>query len=139
VTEENNLDVNQNTSTNKQTMADYYQLKQQLLVFTLALTGIIFISVWVLYSLNIALNYLLGAIAGLVYLRMLAKDVESLGAENRRVSPKRLALVAVLIIVALKWELLEILPVLLGFFSYKIAIVIYAVKTSLTTVQKTAS
>ena len=37
-------------------MQDFYKLYQELLVITLALTGIIFVSVWIFYSLNVALN-----------------------------------------------------------------------------------
>ena len=72
-------------------MQDFYKLQKQLFVVTLAFTGIIFISVWIFYSLNIALNYLIGAIAGVVYLRMLAKDVERIGQPKDESSKNRLA------------------------------------------------
>jgi ATP synthase protein I len=50
-------------------MQEFYQLQQELLLITVALTGVIFISVWIFYSLNVALNYLLGACTGVVYLK----------------------------------------------------------------------
>ncbi|HEY9823222.1 MAG TPA: ATP synthase subunit I [Candidatus Sericytochromatia bacterium] len=112
-------------------MQEYYQLKQTLLLVTLALTGIIFVSVWIFYSLGIALNYLIGACTGVVYLSMLAKDVERLGQQKRRPSPSRFALFIGLFIVASQWQKLQILPIFLGFLTYKAALVVYVLQSTL--------
>jgi ATP synthase protein I len=101
-----------------------------LLVITLALTGVIFISVWIAYSLNIALNYLLGACAGVLYLRMLAKDVERLGREKQSLSKTRLALLVGLILLASRLNQLQILPIFLGFLTYKATLIIYVVRVA---------
>jgi ATP synthase protein I len=110
-------------------MKEFYKLFQELLVITLVLTGIIFISVWIFYSLNIALNYVLGACAGVLYLRMLAKDVEQLGNEKQRLSKTRFALFIGLIVVATQWHQLQILPIFLGFLTYKATLIVYMVQT----------
>ncbi|MEB3337802.1 MAG: ATP synthase subunit I [Leptolyngbyaceae bacterium] len=112
-------------------MQEFYQLQQDLLVTTLALTGIIFISVWLVYSLNIALNYLIGACTGVVYLRMLAKNVEQLGRSKARIGNTRLALLIGLIIVATQWNQLHIMPIFLGFLTYKAALIVYVLRTTL--------
>lgn len=112
-------------------MQEFYQLYQELLVITLVLTGVVFISVWIAYSLNIALNYLLGACTGVLYLRMLAKDVERLGREKQSLSKTRLALLVVLILLASRWNQLQIMPVFLGFLTYKATLIIYVVRVSL--------
>lgn len=111
-------------------MREFYQLYQELLVITLVITGIIFISVLVFYSLNIALNYLLGACTGVVYLRMLAKDVERLGTEKQQLSKTRLALLVLLILLASRWNQLEIMPIFLGFLTYKATLLLYVVRVA---------
>ena len=110
-------------------MQEYYRLQQELFIVALALTGIIFFSVWIVYGLNIALNYLIGACTGVVYLRMLGKDVERLSTEKRGLSKTRFALFIGLIIVASQWNQLQILPIFLGFLTYKAAIVVYMLRS----------
>jgi ATP synthase protein I len=110
-------------------MQEFYQLYQKLLVITLVLTGILFISVWIFHSLNIALNYFIGACTGVVYLKMLAKDVERLGGEKQSLSKNRFALIIIPIILASQWHQLHILPIFLGFLTYKVTLLIYMVQT----------
>ncbi len=111
-------------------MQEFYQLYQELSLITLVLTGIIFISVLYFYSLNIALNYLIGACTGVIYWRMLAKDVERLGREKQQLSKTRLALLVVLILLASRWNQLHILPIFLGFLTYKAALIIYVIRVA---------
>lgn len=101
---------------------EYFQLQQELLVVTLIFTGIIFLSVWIFYSLNIALNYLIGACTGVVYLRMLARNVERLGRQKDRIGKTHLAVFIGVIVFASQWDQLQILPIFLGFLTYKVAI-----------------
>jgi ATP synthase protein I len=110
-------------------MQEFYNLQQELLIATLAVTGIVFISVWIFYNLNIALNYLIGACTGVVYLRMLAKDVEKLSGQKKSLSKTRFALFIGLIIVATQWRQLQVVPIFLGFLTYKAALIIYMVRT----------
>ncbi len=118
------------TSNPSESMQEYHQLFQKLVYVTLTLTAIIFICVWIYYSLNTALNYLLGACTGVVYLRMLAKDVERLGNEKTSLSKSRFALFIGLMIVAARWDQLQVLPIFLGFLTYKATLFVYTVQSA---------
>jgi ATP synthase protein I len=109
-------------------MGEYQQLKQELFLTTLAIAAVAFPTVVYFYGLRIAGNYLLGAVTGVVYLRLLARDVDRLGTETMKLSLNRQALVLVLMLVAAKWDQLQILPVFLGFLTYKAASIVYLVR-----------
>jgi len=119
-------------SDGRDSMEDYYLLKRELLILTLGVTVVGFLLAWVNFSLAIAFNYLLGACFGLVYLRLLAREVERLGVQSQRIGLSRIALFAGLMIVAAQWQQLHIVPIFLGFVTYKIAIILYTVQTALT-------
>jgi ATP synthase protein I len=128
VGEETTLDESVTRSA-EDSMGEYQQLKQELYLITLAITAVAFVTVVVVYGWKISFSYLLGAVAGVVYLRLLAKDVDRIGNESVKLSPNRLALFVVLMLVAAKWHQLQILPVFLGFLTYKAALLVYLFRT----------
>lgn len=111
-------------------MQDYYQLQQNLLGLTVAFGVVIFPFVWGFYSLQIALDYVLGACAGIVYLRMLGKNVSAIGRQKKNSSAGRLAIFAGVMIVSMRWDQLEVMPVFLGFLTYKAALIAFVLWTS---------
>lgn len=110
-------------------MEEYSQLQQGLLLWTLAVAAIFFISVWISYGLGTALNYLLGACVGVIYLKMLARDVERIGSAAQSPLQGRLALFIGLVIVATQIERLQLVPIVLGFMTYKATLFGYMLVT----------
>lgn len=51
----------------------YSTLQRELLLYTLGATGVIFSLTWIFYTPDIAISYAVGAVGGLVYLRLLNK------------------------------------------------------------------
>lgn len=130
----NEVEVEENPSelppASDSAMDEYFRLQQNLLLCTLGFTAVIFVSVWWAYSLSVALNYLIGACTGVVYLRLLAKNVANIGRGQKKISSSRLALFIGLILVATQWEQLEVMPVFLGFLTYKAALIAYTLWTA---------
>jgi ATP synthase protein I len=110
-------------------MTEYVELKRELYITFVVIGIVVFVSVWLAYELNVALNYLLGAIVGLVYVRMLAREVEKISYEKTRLNNNRLGLFAGVIILAIRVPQLQVLPVFLGFLTYKLVLLIYTLRT----------
>jgi ATP synthase protein I len=110
-------------------MDDFYRLQNELLIVTIILTGLIFFPVWYFYSLNTALNYLIGACTGVVYLKLLARNVERLGTEKQQISKTHLAVFIGVMVIATQIKELHVLPVFLGFLTYKGALIVHTLRT----------
>lgn len=107
---------------------EYARLKVQLYLFTLALAIAIVPCVWWIYGWNVALSYLLGAFVGIIYLRMLARGIDRLGTQSKRLGISRFAVFIVLIVISARREELRVLPAFLGFLTYKISVLAVVVR-----------
>ena len=67
----------------------------------------------------------IGAIAGIFYLRLLAKSIGKIGKESTRVSQLQLLVPVCLFIFASKLGSIDILPAMIGFFIYKPSLIFY--------------
>jgi len=108
-------------------MGDYQRLKRRLLVATACATALVVpISGW-FFGGSTALSLLVGGLAGLVYLFLLARSVSRLGGDRKSVGKLQLLVPVVLVLAAARIPALEILPALLGFLLYKPALILQAV------------
>jgi ATP synthase protein I len=67
---------------------------------------------------------------------MLGREVENVGTSQQKLGNKGLILFAATIIVASQWQTLYIVPVFLGFLTYKVAIIAYTIQNVMVSAQK---
>ncbi|KAG2425355.1 hypothetical protein HXX76_013769 [Chlamydomonas incerta] len=116
---------------------DAMVVEQQL--WTLGFTAAGFAMTYTTYTQDVAYSYLVGALGGFAYLRLLSKSVDAVGGDGGLVSgassaasQPRLLIPIILGLGYNRWNqlyaeqlgvTLELLPILVGFFTYKIAVI----------------
>ena len=109
---------------------DYARLQRRLILATLMLSALAVLITALVFDLFIAGSVLVGALAGVLYLRLLARSVSKLGNGSKKVGKLQLLVPVVLVLAAARLPQLELLPALLGFLLYKPALILQAVLDS---------
>lgn len=108
-------------------MGDYQRLQRRLLLATAVATALaVPFAAW-LGGGFCALSLLLGGMAGILYLRLLARSVSRLGGDRKSVGKVQLLVPVVLVLATTRIPQLQILPALLGFLLYKPALIVQMV------------
>jgi ATP synthase protein I len=123
--------VESSQSLTDRSMSEFYALRRELLVTTAAFGGIVFPAVWYFYDRNVALNYLLGAVTGIAYLKLLGRNVEQLGTEKQKVGQSHIAVLVGVLVLSARLDGLHIFPVFMGFLTYKATLLLYALRVYL--------
>jgi ATP synthase protein I len=108
-------------------MDDYRRLQRRLLVATALATALAVPSVALVFDPATAASLLVGSLAGLLYLFLLARSVTRLGVASKSVSKVQLLVPIVLVLAAARIPQLQMRPALLGFLLYKPALIVQAV------------
>lgn len=108
-------------------MDDYARLRQRLILVTLLVSAVAALITSLRFDLATAGSLLVGAMAGLLYLRLLARSVERVGNGSKSVGKFQLLVPVVLVLAAARLPELQLLPALIGFLLYKPAILLNAV------------
>ena len=101
--------------------------KLQLTIFGITLIASILIAsiTGIFLGFTFGFSVFIGAIAGIFYLRLLAKSIGKLGKESSGVSKLQLLVPVCLFIFASKLGSLDIFPAMIGFFIYKPSLIFY--------------
>ena len=107
-------------------MEHFQRLRRRLLVSTLLASLTAVPVCWLLFDLPAALSLLVGSVAGLLYLVLLARSVARLGGDRRSVGKVQLLVPVVLVLASTRISALELVPALVGFLLYKPALLVQA-------------
>eukprot|EP00262_Sarcandra_glabra_P013140 TRINITY_DN3579_c0_g1_i1.p1 TRINITY_DN3579_c0_g1~~TRINITY_DN3579_c0_g1_i1.p1 ORF type:complete len:384 (-),score=66.54 TRINITY_DN3579_c0_g1_i1:365-1423(-) len=133
-----------------QAREQYFRLKQKLQILTLGIGGVGVLSAYISYSPEIAASFGAGFLGSLVYIRMLGSTVDSMadgakGLMKGAVGQPRLLVPVALVMIYNRWNgilvpeygfmYLHLIPMLVGFFTYKIATFVQAIEEALTVVE----
>ncbi|CAH2059964.1 unnamed protein product [Thlaspi arvense] len=131
----------------------YYKLKNKLQLLTVGIGGVGLVSAYISYTPEITLSFGAGLMGSLAYMRMLGNTVDAMADGARGVmkgaaGQPRLLVPVVLVMIFNRWNAilvpeygfmhLELIPMLVGFFTYKIATFFQAIEEAISiTTQKT--
>ena len=104
---------------------EYTKLQITIFGITFIFAIILALITGILIGPSFAFSLFIGAIAGIFYLRLLAKSIGKLGKESQGVSKLQLLVPVCLFIFASKLGSLDIFPAMIGFFIYKPSLILY--------------
>jgi len=104
----------------------FERLRRRLLLSTMVVSALVVPASAVLFDLPTATSLLVGAVSGLLYLRLLARSVARLGGDRRSVGKFQLLVPVVLVLASARIPQLDLVPALIGFLLYKPALLIQA-------------
>ena len=105
----------------------FARLQRRLILATLIVSALAVPFTALVFDLHTAGCLLVGALAGVLYVRLLARSVAKLGNGSKKVGKLQLLVPVVLVLAAAKLPQLELLPALIGFLLYKPALILQAI------------
>ena len=104
---------------------EYTKLQISIFGITFIFAILVAMITGLIFGHTFGLSVFTGAIAGIFYLRLLAKSIGKIGKESTRVSQLQLLVPVCLFIFASKLGFLDIFPAMIGFFIYKPSLIFY--------------
>jgi len=107
-------------------MDHFQRLQRRIILATVAAAALaVPVTAW-LFGASAAFSLLVGSVAGLLYLKLLARSVSRLGVATKSVGKAQLLVPLLLVFAASRLPQLQILPALVGFLLYKPALLVQA-------------
>ena len=120
---ESNLSLGPAVEASHVSSDEYVQLQQRIFRAALFVSALAVASSAFFFDSHVSISLLIGALSGVLYLRLLARSIGQLGKSSKSVSKIQLFIPVLLVIAVSKLPELELLPVFFGFFLYKPALI----------------
>ena len=104
---------------------EYTKLQLTIFGITFIVSILLALITGIFLGFTFGFSIFIGSIAGIFYLRLLAKSIGKLGKESSGVSKLQLLVPVCLFIFASKLGYLDIFPAMIGFFIYKPSLIFY--------------
>ena len=104
---------------------EYTKLQITIFVITFIVATLLASLTGIIFGYTFGFSVFIGAIAGIFYLRLLAKSIGKIGKDSIKVSQLQLLVPVCLFIFASKLGSLDIFPAMIGFFIYKPSLIFY--------------
>ena len=121
---EPSIETESNQINSVDSFAEYVSFQRRIFKLNLVITSFAGIFAVIFFGLHSATSLLIGAFSGILYLRLLAKSIGSLGKTSSSVSKFQLLIPVVLILAVSKFSAIQLLPALVGFLLYKPSLII---------------
>ena len=103
---------------------EYVQLQKRFLSLTAVLSTFAVVIAAIFFGFYSSISVLIGAVSGLLYLRLLAKSIGKLGKSSKSVGKIQIVVPVLLVVITSRFSSLELLPAMLGFLLYKPSLII---------------
>ena len=114
----------------KSSSEEYAQLQRRIFLATVIIAFFGALVTAIFFDLNFSISLLIGAFSGILYMRLLARNIGNLGESSRNVGKVQLVVPVLLVLAVSKLPQLELLPAILGFLLYKPSMLLQAVLKS---------
>lgn len=106
---------------------DHFQRLQRRLIVATVVAAVLAVpaTAW-FFGVSAAFSLMVGSLAGLLYLKLLARSVSRLGVATKSVGKAQLLVPLLLVIAATRLPHLQVIPALVGFLLYKPALLVQA-------------
>jgi len=122
---ENSLGQISSEKISKTSSDDYMQLQRRVYLTTVLVSLIGSLITAFLFEQSTSMSFLLGSLAGVAYLRLLARSIGKIGGSSRSLGKIQLIVPILLFFAVSKLSQFDLLPALLGFFLYKPILILH--------------